>query len=39
MFEGSILYYDEIADDPDGAAKLSTFAREVHEAARPTLTA
>ena len=39
MFEGSILYYDEVADSPDVVAKLATYAREVFEAASPTLMA
>lgn len=38
-FEGSILYYDEVADDPDGGVKVATYAREVFAAASPTLTA
>ena len=37
-FEGSVLYYDEIADRTDGATTLATYAREVYDAASPTLT-
>ncbi|MDH3605522.1 MAG: DUF5996 family protein [Acidimicrobiia bacterium] len=38
-WEGSILYYDQLAGDPDAATKLADFARAVFDAASPTLTA
>ncbi len=38
-WEGTILYYDLLAGDPDGPAKLVEFGRAVHAAAAPTLTA
>jgi hypothetical protein len=38
-WEGSILYYDQLAGDPDGLTKLAEFARAVFDAASPTLTA
>lgn len=38
-WEGSILYYDQLAGDPDAASKLADFARAVFDAASPTLTA
>jgi hypothetical protein len=37
MYQGSILYYDEIADDPAGSETLARYAREVYEAAHPLL--
>ena len=36
-WEGSILYYDQLAGDPDATTKLAEFARAVFEAAAPTL--
>ena len=36
-WEGSILYYDQLAGDPDAATKLLEYARAVHETAAPTL--
>ena len=39
MFQGSILYYDQVADDPEGAKRVSMFAHDVFTAASPTLTA
>ena len=38
-WEGSILYYDQLAGDPDAATKLAEYARAVFEIASPTLTA
>ncbi len=38
-WEGSILYYDQLAGDPDAATKLAEFARAVFDIASPTLTA
>ena len=38
-WEGSILYYDQLAGDPDAATKLAEYARAVFTAASPTLTA
>jgi hypothetical protein len=38
-WEGSILYYDQLARDPDGLTKLAEFAKAVYEVAAPTLTA
>lgn len=38
-WEGTLLYYDLLAGDADGLAKLSDFARAVFDAASPTLTA
>jgi len=37
-WEGSILYYDTLEDDPAATQKLRAFASVVHEAAAPTLT-
>ena len=37
-FRGSILYYDRVADRPDGRRLLKTFAAEVYRTARPALT-
>lgn len=37
-WEGSILYYDQLAGDPDGLTKLAEFAKAVYEVAAPTLT-
>jgi hypothetical protein len=37
-WEGSVLYYDQLAGDPDGLTKLTEFARAVFEVAAPTLT-
>ncbi len=36
-FEGSRLWYDEVAGKPDGAATVRRYAREVFDAAAPTL--
>ena len=38
-WEGSILYYDQLAGDPDAATKLLDYARAVYDIAAPTLTA
>ena len=38
-WEGSILYYDQLAGDPDAAIKLAEYARAVFDVAAPTLTA
>lgn len=38
-FEGSILYYDQIADDPDANDKIADYARAVWDAASPGLMA
>ena len=38
-WEGSILYYDQLAGDPEGLTKLAEFAKAVFEVASPTLTA
>jgi hypothetical protein len=38
-WEGTILYYDRLAGDPDAASKLAEFARAVFDIAAPTLTA
>jgi len=38
-WEGSILYYDRLAGDPDAATKLLEYARAVYDLAAPTLTA
>jgi len=38
-WEGSILYYDQVAGDSAGADKLLAYARAVYAAAAPTLTA
>ena len=38
-WEGSILYYDQLAGDPDAATKLLEYARAVHGVAAPTLQA
>ena len=38
-WEGSILWYDLVADRPDGPDLVLEYARAVHEIARPTLTA
>ena len=38
-WEGSILYYDQLAGHPDAETKLAEFARAVFDAASPTLTA
>ncbi len=38
-WQGSILYYDQIAGEPDAADRLLAFAAAVHAAAAPTLTA
>lgn len=38
-WEGSILYYDQIAGDPDGRDTLAAYARAVYDLAAPTLTA
>ena len=38
-WQGSILYYDQVAGDPTGPAKVEAFAQAVHAAAAPTLTA
>lgn len=38
-WEGSILYYDRLAGDPDAATKLAEYARAVYDLAAPTLTA
>lgn len=38
-FEGSILYYDQLAGDPEAADKLLAYAKAVHDAAAPTLRA
>lgn len=38
-WEGSILYYDQLAGDPDAATKLAEFAQAVFDIASPTLTA
>ncbi|MEA2002184.1 MAG: DUF5996 family protein [Actinomycetota bacterium] len=37
-WEGSELYYDQVAGEPDGAEKLLAYAKAVYEAAAPTLT-
>jgi hypothetical protein len=36
-WEGSILYYDQLAGDPDGLTKLAEYARAVFDVASPTL--
>lgn len=36
-FRGSILYYDRVAERPDGLRLLKTYAAEVYQAARPAL--
>ncbi|NNF87347.1 MAG: hypothetical protein HKM97_02360 [Acidimicrobiia bacterium] len=36
-WEGSILYYDQLAGDPDGLTKLADYARAVFKVASPTL--
>ncbi|MBT8201834.1 MAG: hypothetical protein HKN74_00735 [Acidimicrobiia bacterium] len=38
-WEGSILYYDQIAGDPEAANELLDYARAVHDIASPTLMA
>ena len=38
-WEGSILYYDQLAGDPDAPSKLLEYARAVFEVASPTLLA
>jgi hypothetical protein len=38
-WQGSILYYDEIVGDPDAPRKIEEYARAVHAAAAPGLTA
>lgn len=38
-WEGSILYYDQLAGDSDAAMKLIEYARAVYDVASPTLTA
>ncbi len=38
-WEGSILYYDQLAGDPEGSDKLLAYARTVHALAAPTLMA
>ncbi len=38
-WEGTILYYDQLAGDPDAATKLAEYARAVFDLAAPTLTA
>jgi hypothetical protein len=37
-WEGSILYYDQLQDDPEAADKLLAYAKAVFEIASPTLT-
>lgn len=37
-WEGSILYYDQLQGDPDGASKLAEYAKAVFDLAAPTLT-
>lgn len=36
-FQGSILYYDQVAENPNAPDVLATFAAEVHQAAGPLL--
>jgi hypothetical protein len=38
-WEGSVLYYDQVAGDPDGETKVLEYAAAVMNAARPTLEA
>ncbi len=38
-WEGTILYYDQLAGDPDAATKLAEFAKAVFDVASPTLSA
>jgi len=38
-WEGTILYYDQLAGDPDAAGKLLEYATAVYDLAAPTLTA
>jgi hypothetical protein len=38
-WEGTILYYDQLAGDPDASTKLAEFAKAVFDIASPTLTA
>lgn len=38
-WDGSILYYDQIAGDPDGQSKVTDFAARVFDLASPLLTA
>lgn len=38
-WEGTILYYDQLAGDPEAATKLLEYARAVYNLAAPTLTA
>ena len=38
-FEGSVLPYSAVVDDPEGATKLAAYARAVFDAASPTLMA
>lgn len=38
-WEGSILYYDQLAGDPNAESRILDFLRAVYEAAAPTLTA
>lgn len=38
-WEGSILYYDQVAGDPDGLRKVNDYAATVYELASPLLTA
>jgi hypothetical protein len=38
-WEGTILYYDQVAGDPDGPQRVLEYARAVHEVASPTLMA
>jgi hypothetical protein len=38
-WEGSILYYDQVAGDPEGAEKVLDYARAVHDLAAPALMA